>query len=547
MFSFFSRFYFLFVERVDVGESVESPQQCHFGPSHFCSNLPSFVWSDGARCLAGDGAPSQMVGYRSSAGLTHLRRVGPKLAAIQQTFIPSRTKSVRSKVGGRPQQFRASAPPEVVVEAAKNSVDGIEAALGALAAMGTIDGPEVQVLKDCLSRVKRSAQERLLAIQNSQTESHLERARKRLTAHDAARQTLVTDTEQSEGRLERLRAAAATADAILRPRPPAEVETQVQGLQQMVNQLQEERDVLVRELHGAPMERPRVRQRLSRAHRSGVIPPMPILIPGDVDAGTPWRSAGRHERREQWEDPRVDINVVECCREDGKDDRRSDNDTLTKERSRSRYGLRGVRIGEASHQGPRLLRRYPGVQRVHDISSDEKPLIPSGRNVVPRLSGVDSTIPATPRALVEAGRELSPAVTEKEIVPVPPTPKVSRAVLVSGVQGDVFQTGVTVVDTSSNDTDQEEVGGRMRGNRFALREAGDDGQHFGDRGRPPAKRRWVLVSGQPTQPTTSGMQTRRASRECQMWNFTMLWNPQLSLNPLTWIEHQEELSRVWTK
>ena len=49
----------------------------------------------------------------------------------------------------------------------------------------------------------------------------------------------------------------------------------------MVNQLQEERDALVRELH-APMDRPRVRQRLSYAHRCGVIPPMPTLIPEDL-------------------------------------------------------------------------------------------------------------------------------------------------------------------------------------------------------------------------------------------------------------------------
>ena len=121
-------------------------------------------------------------------------------------------------------------------------------------------------------------------------------------------------------------------------------------------------------------------------------------------------------------------NAAEKMAEDGRDDRRSDHDTLIEERIRSRYGLRGVRIGEASHPGPQLLRQYPGgARRVHDISSDEEPLISSGRNVVPRLSGVDSTITATPRALVQAGRELSPAATEVEIVPVPPTPEVSSA------------------------------------------------------------------------------------------------------------------------
>ena len=187
----------------------------------------------------------------------------PKVGRVSADLHP-KLNQVRSFEGRwrRPLQSQASPPPEVVVEAAKKRVDGIEAALGALAAVGTTDGPEVQVLKDCLTRAKRFAQV-------------FERARKRLIAHDAARQTLVTDIEQSEGRLERLRASAAAADAIPRPRPPADVETQVQGLQQMVNQLQEERDALVRELHGTPMERPRVRQRLSHAHRSGVIPPCP--------------------------------------------------------------------------------------------------------------------------------------------------------------------------------------------------------------------------------------------------------------------------------
>ena len=42
--------------------------------------------------------------------------------------------------------------PEVVIKAAKKRVDGIEATLEALAAVGTTDSPEVQVLKDCLSR-----------------------------------------------------------------------------------------------------------------------------------------------------------------------------------------------------------------------------------------------------------------------------------------------------------------------------------------------------------------------------------------------------------
>ena len=47
---------------------------------------------------------------------------------------------------------------------------------------------------------------------------------------------------------------------------------------------------------------------------------------------------------------------------------------------------------------------------MHDISSDEEPLIPSGRNVVPRLSGAEfawGRFPvhrmSSPQTLVEAG------------------------------------------------------------------------------------------------------------------------------------------------
>ena len=136
------------------------------------------------------------------------------------------------------------------MQAARKRAEGIEAALGALAAVGTVNGPEVQMLKESLSKAKRFAQERPLDQQNSHTESYLERARKRLTAHDAARQQLVTDIEESEARLERLRAVAVADSA----RPRSSPDTEVQCLQQLVNQLQEERDALARELRGDIVE-----------------------------------------------------------------------------------------------------------------------------------------------------------------------------------------------------------------------------------------------------------------------------------------------------
>ena len=207
--------------------------------------------------------------------------------------------------------------------------------MGALAAVGTTDGPEVQVLKDCPHKSEAICT-RTTSRRSDQPDGVVPRnGKERLIAHDAARQTLVTDIEQSEGRLERFRAAAAAADAIPRPRPPADVETQVQGLQHMVNQLQEERDAgsrVVWKTHGAPQ---------GQAEIVTCTPKWSDPSHAHFDS---W---GPYERRELWEDPRVDINVVERCREGGRDDRRSDNAIMIEEKRHSRYGLRGVRIGEA--------------------------------------------------------------------------------------------------------------------------------------------------------------------------------------------------------
>ena len=120
----------------------------------------------------------------------------------------------------------------------------------------------------------------------SQTESYLERARNRLIAHDTARQTFVTDIEQSEGH-------------------------SLQGLQ-------------------TSMERPRVRQRLSHAHQSGVIPPLPTLILWDFSDWMQERHGDLQEAMNVGTVGRssVDINVVERCR-----DRKSDNNIMNEDRT----------------------------------------------------------------------------------------------------------------------------------------------------------------------------------------------------------------------
>ena len=93
----------------------------------------------------------------------------PKVGRISADLHP-KSNQVRSFEGRwrRPLQSRASAPPEVVVEAAEKRVDGIEAALGALAA----------VAREPSDLHKND----LWPSRSARLESYLERARKRLAA-----------------------------------------------------------------------------------------------------------------------------------------------------------------------------------------------------------------------------------------------------------------------------------------------------------------------------------------------------------------------------
>ena len=167
---------------------------------------------------------------------------------------------------------RSSVPPEVSMAAAQKRVGGLEAAVAVLAAVGTVDGPEVQVLKQSLQKARRAAQERPITALLSQTEAFVERARKRLQAHDAARQQLVEELEEGEGRLSRLQEAARTQEATVRP--AQEVRTDTVDASPIVATNGEQ--------IAWPVERPRVRQRVSPSHIPEVVPPMPTLIPHDL-------------------------------------------------------------------------------------------------------------------------------------------------------------------------------------------------------------------------------------------------------------------------
>ena len=78
-----------------------------------------------------------------------------------------------------------------MAEEAKKKISGIEAALTALASLVTTEGPVVELLQESLRKDKKTTQENPIAVQIAQSESFVERARKRLEAHAAFRAELV--------------------------------------------------------------------------------------------------------------------------------------------------------------------------------------------------------------------------------------------------------------------------------------------------------------------------------------------------------------------
>ena len=145
---------------------------------------------------------------------------------------------------------------------------------------------------------------------------------------------------------------------------------------------------MAEELHG-PVERPRVRQRVSPSHIPDVVPPMPTLIPHDLSIWMQDRQSdlqqamivGGHQ-----ENVGVDFTPESRRRETCRVDRRYGVLRRMPVCKRiTRWGLRGVRIGEASNPGPKKS-FSKGVhwsrkrqQRTLLDSDSDAPLITRGR------------------------------------------------------------------------------------------------------------------------------------------------------------------------
>ena len=132
-------------------------------------------------------------------------------------------------------------------ENAKRRVVGLEAAVAAMIAKGIEESsPEVATLKECLSKAKRSAEEPPVSAQLKGAQEFVEREQKCLDQHDAQRRVLEKELAEGEARVQRLQVLAEAPQQV--PPPPAEWGAQVTRLQQMVNQLQAERDALAEQV-----------------------------------------------------------------------------------------------------------------------------------------------------------------------------------------------------------------------------------------------------------------------------------------------------------
>ena len=164
-----------------------------------------------------------------------------------------------------------------------------------------------------------------------------------------------------------------------------------------------------------------------------VIPAMPNFVPAELSAG-PCRSARRIRHGRHQSNSGIDHEVVRRSRAPDRDfwwDGLESSQVWSEMRCDlpccvsvcARYGLWGVRVGEASNPGPPSLRRYRRGRHAFVLDSSDEEQLVCNRNVVPRVFGADSvadgmhvetsqesraTVVPSDSALAVAGREFFP-------------------------------------------------------------------------------------------------------------------------------------------
>ena len=225
--------------------------------------------------------------------------------------------------------------PEAAKTAARLKVDRLEKAVEAL---GDYDGPELAGLKQALKKARELAQELPIDVQITQCKEFIERSEKRLAKMEAERIAETKVLEEGRARLFRLEQALSVPVGNVADVTMVAADTEVE-LARLRAQLAEFQDNVV-------TERPRVRQSgrwRSRAPHADVGARRIIRVDGRQAS----RFARSDERRRQCAGVDRDIEVVRSRQTHVRVDWvRVVSFTRSCD---ARYGLRGVRVGEASH------------------------------------------------------------------------------------------------------------------------------------------------------------------------------------------------------
>ena len=262
---------------------------------------------------------------------------------------------------------------------------------------------------NCSVWAQRAAQEPPISNQIQECEEFIARAEKRLVLHDHHSSKLVSDLEDGRNRLQHLRAVAEATLQMPSPVPqaPPDWGAQIRSLQQMVNQLQEERDALMCATGQSPPKKPRSREEPVFATDTEV-----QWMQDPTDAKTLWMRERQAELAEATVQGSASRGVPIDSRDGGSDQSLvSEADVATFYGGERRFcvriwdrivqhqcGFLGCRVGEASN--PAITRHGRRLERPTqiDVSSDEEFLVrPNwGRNVVARRCVDNETPPCRP-------------------------------------------------------------------------------------------------------------------------------------------------------
>ena len=205
--------------------------------------------------------------------------------------------------------------PDVATEAARAKVTALEAAISAL---GSADEGALKSLHEALQKAKQSTHVPPVGERLDACHQFIERAKNRLAKADenllklqTERTQLATELAEGQARFEALRAEAGAVPPS--PGVPKDVNSELQRMQGVIDELLRERSEWMVARQGE------------------------VKIPMDVGTLVDTRSA------------RMEALIDDAGSKRPRVEGRS-------RRSSAQYGLRGTRVGEASHPGPSFLR-----------------------------------------------------------------------------------------------------------------------------------------------------------------------------------------------